>query len=575
MAQYRTDLKDINFNLFELFQCQSYIEGYEVNDLKEIVNQFDKFIENEVFPTREEGDTVGVKLTDAGVVVPPSFKKAHDGYYGNGWMGLGYPEDIGGIPAPKQIYVACNSICNSANVSYAMYPNLTQGALNTIRAAGSPEQVDKYSVPMIEGRWGGTMCLTEAGAGSDVGALTTTATPLDNGKYSIKGVKIFISSGESDLYENNIHLVLARTPEGVEGTKGISLFIVPRYKINDDGTSGESNDVKCTKIEEKMGLHGQATCELTFGQNGQCEGELIGKEFEGMANMFIMMNEARLLCGVQGESQANMAFELSEQYARERSQFKSEIINLPDVKRMLLKMRSMSRGMRTLNLYIASLFDQEESGNHEVNDLIALLTPISKSFCTDEGFQVCVDAIQVHGGYGYCSEYGVEQYARDSKIASIYEGTNGIQAIDFVTRKILKDQGKAITKLATMIQKDLESPHAAKFKSEVGFIAKSLAKAQEILGAYTKKASEKNFNGILATATDFLNYCGNLTIAWLSFKSACKALDLIDGANGDDKKYYQSKIDDFKIFCQHYLVRNSGIAQSILNFEEDLTSMEV
>lgn len=263
-----------------------------------------------------------------------------------------------------------------ANVSWSMYYGLTQGAMNVILKVGSQEQKDLYVPKMMEGSWGGTMCLTEAGAGSDVGNAKTTAKPLDNGQYAISGTKIFISSGESDLYENNIHLVLARTPGSPEGTKGLSLFIVPRFKINEDGSNGESNNVRCTKLEEKMGLHGQATCELTFGQDGECVGELIGKEHEGIVNMFIMMNEARLLCGLQGESQANLVYMLTEQYAKERSQFGTEIINLPDVKRMLLKMRSTARGLRALCLYTGNLFDKAEKGDEQAEKEIALFTPI-------------------------------------------------------------------------------------------------------------------------------------------------------------------------------------------------------
>lgn len=575
MAKYRTDLKDISFNLFKDLKVQDHTQDYGENDLKDIIIQFDKFAENEVYSCRVEGDEVGVKLTeDRGVVVPESFKKATKQYYENGWFALGYPEEIGGMPAPHSVSFACTSIYVGANCALSMYSGLSQGAMNVILQVGSEEQKAKFIAPMMEGRWGGTMCLTEPGAGSDVGASKTTATPNDDGTYSVKGVKIFISSGESDIYENNIHLVLARTPGSEEGTKGLSLFIVPRSQVNEDGSVGDYNNVKCTKIEEKMGIHGSATCELTFGGEGDCRGWLIGKEHEGIVNMFIMMNEARLLCGIQGESQANLAYELTEQYAKERSQFNKEIINHPDVKRMLLKMRAMSRGMRSLILYTSNLFDVEKTGDKLAEKELALLTPVCKAYCTDEAFQVTVDAIQVHGGYGYCTEYGIEQFARDTKIATIYEGTNGIQALDFVMRKILKDKGETFMALGAKIQESLANPIASKWKNECASLATSMQKAQTILEHYGKYANDKNFDAILASSTDFLAFCGNLIVAWRLLRGAIVAEELL--AQGDeDKVYLESKALDFKIFCQHYLSRNAGIAQSILNFDQDWTTVEL
>lgn len=575
MAKFKTDIEDISFNLFEDLKVQEHSGDLGENDLKEIINQFDKFAENEVYSCRVAGDEEGVKLTeDKGVIVPESFKKATEQYYQNGWFALGYPEDIGGMPAPHSVSFACTSIYVGANVALSMYSGLSQGAMNVILQVGNDEQKEKFIPPMMEGRWGGTMCLTESGAGSDVGAAKTTATPNDDGTYDIKGVKIFISSGESDLYENNIHLVLARTPGSEEGTKGLSLFIVPRFKINDDGSTGESNFVKCTKIEEKMGIHGSATCEITFGGEGASKGWLIGKEHEGIVNMFIMMNEARLLCGIQGESQANLAYELTEQYAKERSQFGKEIVHLPDVKRMLLKMRAMSRGMRSLILYTSNLFDLESKGDELAEKELALLTPVCKGYCTDEGFQVCIDAIQVHGGYGYCSEYGIEQFARDTKIATIYEGTNGIQAMDFVMRKILKDKGETFQALGAKIQKTLGNPIAGNWKIETAALATSLQKAGSIMQKYGEYAAKKDFDKVLATSTDFLTYCGNVIVAWRLLQGAIRAEELMKEGKGNEA-YLKTKVQDFKTFCQHYLSRNTGIAQSILNYEQDWTAIEL
>jgi alkylation response protein AidB-like acyl-CoA dehydrogenase len=571
MAQFKTDLEDIYFNLFKVNNVQDHTEDYGVDDLKDVISQFNKFTENEIYPTRMTGDEQGVKLENGKVTVPECFKGPNKQFYENGWYALGYPEDIGGMPAPHGVAIACNSIAIGANVSFSMYYGLTRGAMNVIHQVGSQEQKDLYVPKMMSGEWGGTMCLTEAGAGSDVGAAKTTATPLDNGKYSIKGVKIFISSGESDLYENNIHLVLAKTPNAPAGSKGLSLFIVPKLKIED----GSSNNVVCTKIEEKMGIHASATCELTFGQDGECVGELIGEEFAGMANMFIMMNEARLLCGLQGESQANLAYMLTEQYAKERVQFGTEICNLPDVKRLLLKMRALSRGMRALALYTGNLFDLEATDEAAAKE-IALLTPICKAYCSDEGFNVAVDAVQVHGGYGFCTEYGVEQFIRDTKIASIYEGTNGIQAIDFVTRKILKDKAETFFAVGKKIQAVMATDEGKEFTHEVSMIGKSMEMSEKVLAKFGKMVAEKNEMGILAHSTDFLNYCGNLVVAWLLLEHAVIAKkEIAAGCSDVEKKYYQSKIVDFKIFCQYQLVKNIGIGNSVLNFENNLMKLEL
>ena len=294
MGYYKADIRDIEFNLTELLKVQEWTDyGLGEQDIKGILAEYNKFVENEIFPTREPSDQQGVKHVNKKVLAPESIKGVQKSFYENGWFALGLPEDIGGTPVPEGLYVACMSLATGANVAWMMYPGLSRAAMNVINLKGS-EFMKTHIVPkMMSGEWGGTMCLTEAGAGSDVGSLRSTAKPLDNGMYSIKGTKIFISSGESDLYANNMHLVLARTPKGGEGSKGISLFVVPRFKIKEDGTNGEANNVVCSKIEHKMGIHASATCELQFGVDGETQGWLIGEEFDGMATMFIMMKPAR------------------------------------------------------------------------------------------------------------------------------------------------------------------------------------------------------------------------------------------------------------------------------------------
>lgn len=560
MAQFQNDSADLNFVLFSWLGIQEHFEEYGENDLKDILNQLENFVEKEIWPTRLPGDEEGVKLQDGKVLVPESFHSAQKQFYENGWFALGFPEEIGGMPVPESLTVAATQMVIGANPAFNMYYGLAKAVVNVIRLVGSDEQKSTYIEKLMTGEWGGTMCLTEPGAGSDVGAAKTTAEKMEDGRYKIKGTKIFISSGDNDLYDNIVHLVLARTKDAPAGTKGLSLFIVPKNEI----ASGNSNNVVCTKIEEKMGMHGSCTCEMIFSHEGDCYGELIGEEMEGMKNMFIMMNEARLLCGVQGDAQASMAYNFSEVYAGERVQFSTEINKLPDVKRMLKKMRAMSRGLKALNLYVSNIFDKAKKDPSFENE-IAFFTPVCKSYSTDEGFQICVDAVQVHGGYGYCKEYGVEQFVRDSKIATIYEGTNGIQSIDFVSRKILRDGAKTITKVFGEIATSLEKGKGT-WPKECALLGESLQGAQKIIEHFGKEAQAKNETAILDHCTDFLNYCGNTIVAWLLLDMALRAKDLESGASGEMKDFLSSKIEDFQTFSQHYLVRNKGIHTTILGF---------
>jgi len=575
MGYYKADLRDIEFNLFEQLKIQDMSKyGLGEQDIKGIVAEYNKFVENEIFPTREPSDQQGVKHVNGKVQVPQVLKSVHKNFYDNGWFALGLPEEIGGTPVPEALYVACMSLATGANVAWYMYPGLSRAALNVVHLKGNDFMKTHIIPKMMSGEWGGTMCLTEPGAGSDVGALRTTAKPLPNGSYSIQGTKIFISSGESDLYQNNIHLVLARTPGGAEGTKGISLFVVPRFKINEDGSMGESNNVVCSKIEHKMGIHASATCEMQFGMNGQSEGWLIGEEFDGMATMFIMMNEARLYCGIQGESQANLAYMMAEKYTKERVQFSKEILHHPDVKKNLLKMRAMSRGLRALCLHTADLFNKAQD-DHKLEGIIGLLTPICKAYCSEQGFQVSSLALQAHGGYGYCTEYGVEQFVRDTQIAMIYEGTNAIQAIDFVMRKILKDGGKSLGVLSQEIVVAVQSLDETKFKKEKELFGKVLMQAQAIMQQLGGYAKNNQYNLILQNCSDFLHFASQMVVGWKLLQSAVLADQKLPSASVGDKKFYESKIVDFKIYCAHYLSHNLSLAKTINDFSDDVSTLEI
>jgi alkylation response protein AidB-like acyl-CoA dehydrogenase len=575
MGYYKADIRDVSFNLTELLKIQDWKDyGLEENDIKGILSEYVKFVENEVFPTREPSDQVGVKHINGKVLVPEALHGVTRSYYDNGWFALGLPAEVGGTPVPEALYVACMSLSTGANCAWSMYPGLSRAALNVLNLKGD-EFMKTHIIPrMMEGKWGGTMCLTEPGAGSDVGALRSTAQPLGNGKYTIKGTKIFISSGESDLYENNIHLVLAKTPGSEAGTKGISLFVVPRFKINNDGSLGESNHVRCSKIEHKMGIHASATCELQFGETEETEGWLIGDEFDGMATMFIMMNEARLYCGIQGEAQANLAYMMAEKYTKERVQFGKEIVHHPDVRRNLLRMRAMSRGMRALCLYTANLFNKAHHDSNYEN-IIGLLTPICKAYCSEQGFNVSSQALQAHGGYGYCSEYGVEQFVRDTQIAMIYEGTNGIQAIDFVMRKILKDGGKALSALSQEIVNSVQALDESKFKKEKDLFSKVLLSAQSVTQQISLYAKNNQFNLILQNCTDFLTFASQMVIGWQLLESAVLADKKLPAASSDDRKFYESKVDDFRVYCSHFMIHNLSIAKTISDFTEDLTTLEI
>lgn len=576
MANYKADQQDILFNLNDVLNITQYEKyGLDESSIKEILIEYDKFVEKEVYPHRSESDEIGVKLVDGEIKVPESLKQTTKIFHEMGWYALGLAEDIGGTPVPEALSAACRSLAQGANVAWSMYPGLTKGAMNVMHKVGDEFIKKTFIPPIMEGRWGGTMCLTEPGAGSDVGNLKTTATPIEgkDGWYKIKGTKIFISSGDSDIYENNIHLVLARTPSGEAGTKGISLFVVPKKRVDASGALTDSNDVACAGYEHKMGIHASATCVLNFGDNNNCEGYLIGKEFEGMNNMFIMMNEARLDCGMQGESQANLAYELTKQYVGERVQFQTEIINHPDIKKLMLKMRALSRGMRSLILYSADLFDKAEE-NEKLLGRVGLMTPICKSFCSEQGFNVAVDAVQAHGGYGYCTEYGLEQFVRDTKIATIYEGTNGIQAIDFVMRKILKDKGVTFQELADEILASMKSLDDT-FSTEKDIFKKCVKESTIAFEFIAGKAAEKKMNHVLQSCKNFLDLSGHIVVAWRLMESALVAHKKIASAQESEKAFLESKLVDFRVYCTQYLVEALSLSNSIYLAKEDMSQYSI
>ena len=469
-----------------------------------------QFASGEWAPLNREGDTVGAKWSPDGVHMPTSFIKAYKEYVAGGWGTIGVPEDFGGQGLPFAIQTAVLDTLGSANMGFALCPTLTVGAIEALIHHGSPEQQALYLPHLATGDWTGTMNLTEPQAGSDVGALRATAKPLGDGKWSIKGTKIYISFGDHDMADNIVHLVLARTPDAPAGTRGISLFLVPKFRLDDDGTPGAFNDVRVVSIEHKMGLHASPTCVLSFGDNDDCVGELIGAEHAGMRAMFTMMNNARLNVGLQGVQIAEGATQKAVGYALERVQSARagspvkdavRIVDHPDVRRMLLRMKAQTQAARALVYYAAGQVDRAGLGDGAAKNRLEVVTPLAKAHGTDIGNEVASLGIQVHGGMGYVEETGAAQYFRDARITPIYEGTNGIQAADLVGRKLALDNGGAFAALVADMRAEAEHPELVALIDAVEAIARRLA---------TLDADDK-----LAASYPFLTMTSVAVCGWL------------------------------------------------------------
>ncbi|MBW2097114.1 MAG: acyl-CoA dehydrogenase, partial [Deltaproteobacteria bacterium] len=458
MPDLLSDQRDMEFTIFEQLQADKLCahEPYKEfsRDLFEmIMTESLKMSAREAMPLNAVGDREGCRMEDGQVNVPKAFQEPWRLFTEWGWIVLTEPPDVGGQGIPQVIGLTCLEHTLAANYSFYSFLSLTKGAVRLIQNFGTEDQKNRYMFKMLEGQWAGTMCLTEPNAGSDVGAVKTMAKRNPDGTFSISGSKIFITDGDHDLTENIIHPVLARIEGAPAGTRGISLFLVPKYCVNDDGSLGEFNDIKVTGLEEKMGLHGSPTCAMNFGEDGKCVGELLGEENRGMRIMFQMMNEARLGVGLAGMALASTAYLHSLEYAKERIQgtdFREAgnpdapsvpIIRHPDVRRMLMYMKSLVEGMRGMIYFGAYCMDRvsiatDDEDRSKWQGFVDLLIPVIKGYSSEMGFRVVETAMQVYGGYGYVSEYPVEQFLRDSKITSIFEGTNGIQAMDLVGRKL-------------------------------------------------------------------------------------------------------------------------------------------
>ncbi len=464
--EYRVDIRDLKFQLLdwlpteELLATERYAH-WDRDSVGMVVDQALEIAQQSLGPANEDGDRVGAIWQDGKVTVPPSFHPAYATLCEGGWIAASTSLDLGGLGLPHAVTTTVNELFSGANLSLSLLTLLTSGTAHLIEASGGPKLRDQVCEKMFSGQWGGTMCLTEPQAGSDVGASTTSAVRQDDGSYLISGEKIFITFGEHDLTENIVHAVLARTPDAPAGTRGLSLFMVSKFRIADDGSLGQANDVHCASIEHKLGIHGSPTCSMVFGQQGACQGFLLGEEGFGMRLMFQMMNEARIEVGVQSVGVAGAAHQAAYNYAKERLQMRHwmgggerqvPIVEHPDVRRMLLTSSAYVQAMRALLLRTSYYVDKtrvtEGDERERYQGLLELLTPVCKAWASDWSFRVTEWSLQVFGGYGYTKDYPAEQYLRDAKIASIYEGTNGIQALDFVARK-LPSRGAAARELLT------------------------------------------------------------------------------------------------------------------------------
>jgi len=561
MPEYHAPIKEIAFVFNQLLHMEQHYQntpGYEevTPDLVDaILEEAGKFTSTVLQPLNAVGDEQGCQWNDGVVTTPAGFKEAYQQFREGGWSGITFDSEYGGQGLPYSLGTAISEMISAANSSWGMYPGLTAGAIHAIQAHGDELQKNTFLPNMIDGIWTGTMCLTEAHCGSDLGILRTRAEPQDDGSFALTGSKIFISAGEHDLSENIIHLVLARLPNAPEGTKGISLFIVPKYQLDSEGqvASKESkeNGVSCGSIEHKMGINGSSTCVINFDN---ANGFLIGPENRGLNCMFTMMNVARLGTAMQGLAIAEASCQGAIEYANDRLQGRSlsgiknpdkvadPIMVHPDVRRMLLSMKTLTEGNRALGYYTAKIVDlsqrsEDEKVVAESEKLLGFLTPICKAFFTETGFEVTNYGVQVLGGHGYIKEWGMEQLVRDCRITMIYEGTTGIQALDLMGRKVLADKGAALKLIINQIKQDTND-----LPSELSQYKKQLLAALTLWPDMTKKIgfrAMKNTDEVGAAAFDFLMYSGYVCLGWQWLNMASIAIKDMS----EDENFYKGKLE--------------------------------
>ena len=594
MPIYKAPTRDTRFVLNEVLKVEQYgnLPGFEntgADMVDTVVEECGKFAAEVLAPINLSGDQEGcTRHPDGSVTTPAGFKEAFQLYREAGWGTLAAPQEFGGQGMPHVLGFVVEEFVATANQAWGMYPGLTAGAISAILAKGSPEQQAKYLPRMIAGEWTGTMNLTEPHCGTDLGLIRTRAVPNADGSYAITGTKIFISAGEHDMSENIIHLVLAKTPGAPESSKGISLFIVPKVLVNDDGSLGERNAVSCGSIEHKMGIHGNATCVMNYDG---ATGWMVGEENKGLAAMFIMMNAARLGVGIQGLAQAEAAYQNAVQYAQDRRQGRAltgpaepqekadPLFVHPDVRRMLMDAKAFTEGMRAFYLWGGLLVDlshkaASEEERQTADDMISLLTPVLKGYGTDKGFDTCVQMQQVFGGHGYIEEWGMSQFVRDARIAQIYEGTNGIQAMDLVGRKLAQNGGRAVQAFFAEVD---AACAAAKSQPELEQLAAQVERANGELKAATMWFMQNGMtqpNNVGAGAHHYMHIMGIVALGLMWLKMGAVAVEAIASGSAD-KAFYEAKLVTARYFGQRYTPDAGALRRKIEAGSEAMMELPV
>ena len=596
MPQYTPPIRDTRFVLEHVVGLDRYADvpgfsGATPDTVDAVLEEGGRFVAEVLFPINQSGDLEGCTRNDDGsVTTPKGYRQAYSKFVESGWGTLSAPEAFGGQGMPHVVSTAFQEYMISANMAFAMYPGLAHGAIAALVVKGSPEQQETYLPKMVSGEWGGTMNLTEPQCGTDLGLIRTRAEPEADGSYRITGTKIFISAGEHDLTENIIHLVLAKTPGAPDSSKGISLFVVPKVLVNDDGSLGARNAVSCGSIEHKMGIHANATCVMNYDG---ATGWLVGEEMKGLAAMFIMMNAARLGVGLQGLGVAETAYQNAVQYARDRRQGRAltgpaepqekadTLFVHPDVRRMLMNAKAWTEGLRALCLWGALQVDLEHNAATEeerqtAGDLIGLLTPVIKGVGTDKGYAIATDAQQVYGGHGYIQEWGMEQYVRDARIAMIYEGTNGVQAMDLAGRKLAQDGGRAARAFLHLVREEIA---AAGDDAGVLAVAAALDKAQgelEAATAWLGANAMKDPNHVGAGAVPYMHLVGIVAVGlmWLRMARAAATLKAESGgAQGYGAPFLEAKLVTARFFAERVMPEAGALRRQIEGGAETIMAL--